>query len=346
MQNENVTSIDLGQAGRRGPFIPGDRVQLTDSKGRMHTILLSEDGFFNTHKASFRHTELLGQPEGTVLTTREGATFLCLRPLLSDYVLSMPRGAAVVYPKDAAQIVQYADIFPGARVIEAGVGSGALSLSLLSAVGETGHLLSVERREDFAEIAQGNVDLWFGGRHPAWEVRVGDLADVLEVQVDSHSVDRVVLDMLAPWENLEQVARVLVPGGVFICYVATVTQLSRLAEDIRKTENFTEPKAWESMERGWHLEGLAVRPDHRMVAHTGFLLTCRRMARGVTPPPVSRRPAKEAQGLAGQWDETEEWSIESVGQRPISDKKVRKVKRDVEAKVRRWVSNETCEDEG
>ena len=332
----------LGQAARRGSLRAGDRVQLTDAKGRKHTIVLTEGGHFNTHKTSFSHDELIGQPEGTVVTTEQGATYLALRPLLSDYVMSMPRGAAVVYPKDSAQIIQFADIFPGARVVEAGVGSGALTLSLLSAIGEGGSLLSVERREDFAQVAQGNVDLWFGGRHPAWQVRVGDLADVLD-ELDPNSVDRVVLDMLAPWENIEQSARALVPGGVLLAYVATVTQLSRLAEDLRKSGLFTEPQAWESMVRDWHLEGLAVRPEHRMVAHTGFLLTARTMAAGVTPPPVSRRPAKAAEGLAGQWDDEDGWSPDAVGARPISDKKVRKVVRELNGRVERMAEREQCE---
>ncbi|OKL47810.1 SAM-dependent methyltransferase [Boudabousia liubingyangii] len=334
----------MGQASRRGPFRPGDRVQLTDHKGRMHTIILQEGGYFNTHKTSFYHDELLGQPEGTVVTTKEGATYLAVRPLLSDYVMSMPRGAAVVYPKDASQIIQFGDIFPGARVVEAGVGSGALTLSLLSAIGPQGSLLSVERREDFAQIAQGNVDLWFGGRHPAWDVQVGDLAQVLPTAVEPHSIDRIVLDMLAPWENLQVCADALAPGGVLLCYVATVTQLSRLAEDIRKTQLFTEPHAWESQIRDWHLEGLAVRPEHRMVAHTGFLITCRRLAQGVTPPPVSRRPAKEAQGLDGQWDEVTDWSPEQVGERPVSDKKVRRVARDLQARTDYWLADESTQE--
>ncbi|OKL50045.1 tRNA (adenine-N1)-methyltransferase [Boudabousia marimammalium] len=340
-QDSSRSDSQLGQAARRGPFQPGDRVQLTDSKGRMHTITLTPGGSFNTHKYSFRHEELIGQHEGTVLTARGGGEYLCLRPLMSDYTLSMPRGAAVVYPKDAALIVQYADIFPGARVLEAGVGSGALTLSLLSAVGAEGELTSIERRADFAEIAQANVDLWFGKRHPAWTVKVGDFADVVQQEVEPNSIDRVVLDMLSPWENLQSAAQALVPGGVLLCYVATVTQLSRLAEDLRATGLFTEPKAWESMVRDWHLEGLAVRPEHRMVAHTGFLLTARRMAAGVEPPTVSRRPAKEAQGLAGQWDETEEWSLPAIGQRDISERKVRRVHRDVTARAHRWAGEES-----
>src|SRR5881397_2349989 len=193
-------SEPTGAARRRGPFQVGDQVQLTDPKGRHYTFTLEEGKNFHTHKGSFPHDELIGAPEGSVVRTTGNVAYLALRPLLPDYVLSMPRGAAVVYPKDAGQIVAMADIFPGARVVEAGVGSGALSMSLLRAVGEQGHLHSFERRDDFAAIAQGNARAFFGEDHPAWTVTVGDLVEQLPVAVEPASVDRVVLDMLAPWE--------------------------------------------------------------------------------------------------------------------------------------------------
>jgi tRNA (adenine57-N1/adenine58-N1)-methyltransferase len=279
-----------GAAQRRGLLAEGDRVQLTDPKGRMHTITLSAGKEFHTHRGALLHDDLIGRPEGCVVTTTGGVTYLALRPLLADYVLSMPRGAAVVYPKDAGQIVHMADIFPGARVVEAGVGSGALTMSLLRAVGDEGLVSSYERRADFAEVARGNVETFFGGPHPAWRLTVGDLVETL----DETDVDRVVLDMLAPWECLDAVSQALLPGGVVICYVATATQLSRTAEALREHGTFTEPSAWESLVRGWHLEGLAVRPEHRMVGHTGFLVSARRLAPGVTPPLRRRRPAKGA----------------------------------------------------
>ncbi|WP_106539904.1 tRNA (adenine-N1)-methyltransferase [Haloactinopolyspora alba] len=277
---------------RTGPLGPGDQVQLTDPKGRHHTITLEHGKRFHTHKGSFAHDELIGQPEGTVVTSTGGATYLVLRPLLPDYVLAMPRGAAVVYPKDSAQIITMADIFPGARVVEAGVGSGALTMSLLRAVGPGGSVHSYERRADFAEVAERNVHRFIGDDHPQWRLTVGDLAEDLA----DEPVDRVVLDMLAPWECVDRVAGVLVPGGVLCCYVATTTQLSRVVETLRESEMFTEPASWETMMRTWHVEGLAVRPDHRMVGHTGFLVTTRRMAPGVAPPRRKRRPAPGAQG--------------------------------------------------
>ncbi|MBD7981837.1 tRNA (adenine-N1)-methyltransferase [Oerskovia sp. Sa2CUA9] len=308
---------------RRGPLRLGDKVQLTDPRGRLHTITLATGATFHTHRGYLNHEDLVGLPEGSVVRNTAGIEYLALRPLLADYVLSMPRGAAVVYPKDAGQIVAMADIYPGARVIEAGVGSGALTMSLLRAVGDQGSVHSIERREDFAAIARGNVELFFGGEHPAWELSVGDLSDVLPQVAENGSIDRVVLDMLAPWENLDAVADALAPGGVLICYVATATQLSRLAEDLRADGRYAEPSAWESLVRGWHLEGLAVRPQHRMVGHTGFLLTARRLADGTVAPLRKRRPAK------GSYPVAEEWTPEDLGERSVSDKRVRRVRRDV-----------------
>ncbi len=322
----SISPVATGATERRGPLRPGDRVQLTDAKGRHHTIILVAGKTFHTHRGQFAHDDLIGSPEGSVVRNTAGVDYLVLRPLLSDFVMSMPRGAAVVYPKDAAQIVQMGDIFPGARVIEAGVGSGALTMSLLRAVSDAGALLSIERRADFADIARANVETHFGGAHPAWRLAIGDFADVVEAEVEPHSVDRVVLDMLAPWENVDAAAHALAPGGVFLAYVATATQLSRIAEDLRSHGEFTEPHAWETMVRTWHLEGLAVRPDHRMIGHTGFLITARRMAPGVEAPLRHRRPAK------GSYPTEEAWSPEELGERAVSEKKIRRVQRDVNSR--------------
>jgi tRNA (adenine57-N1/adenine58-N1)-methyltransferase len=278
------------QARGRGPFVAGDLVQLTDPKGRMHTIELVAGKEFHTHRGLIPHDDLIGQPEGIVVTTAGATTYLALRPLLADYVLSMPRGATVVYPKDAAQIVAMADIFPGAHVIEAGAGSGALTCSLLRAVGEHGVVSSYERREDFLAVARSNVERWFGAPPPNWRLTLGDVA---EACTDT-DVDRVVLDMLAPWEVLETVAAAMAPGGVLCAYVATTTQLSRVVEALREHTGFAEPQPSETIVRGWHVDGLAVRPEHRMIGHTGFLVTSRRLAPGVTAPLKRRRPAKGA----------------------------------------------------
>jgi tRNA (adenine57-N1/adenine58-N1)-methyltransferase len=282
-----------------GPFVAGDRVQLTGPKNRLHTITLEPGREFHTSKGAVAHDDLLGRPEGVVVTTTGGTAYLALRPLLSDYVLGMPRGATIVYPKDAAAIIGLADVFPGAHVVEAGVGSGALSCSLLRAVGDDGRLSSYERREDFASVAQGNVTTFFGGPHPAWSLVHGDLTQALPKRVESgedRDVDRVVLDLLAPWDCVDAVARALVPGGVLVAYVATTTQLSRLVETLRLDERWTEPQAQETLVRGWHLEGLAVRPEHRMIGHTGFLVATRRLADGTVLPPRRTRPSKGAYG--------------------------------------------------
>lgn len=272
-----------------GEFQPGDRVQLTDPKGRKYTVVLERGGEYHTHRGALAHDALIGKPEGSVVASAGGTSFLALRPLLADYVLSMPRGAQVIYPKDAAQILMWGDIRPGARVLEAGAGSGALSCSLLRAVGPEGSVTSFEVREDHAEHAERNVRRFFGEKPDNWTLQLGDVQEY-----DGEPVDRVVLDMLAPWEVLETVHGKLRPGGVLIVYVATTTQLSRITEAIREQQNWTEPQAWETLLRPWHVVGMAVRPEHRMVAHTAFLLTARRLADGVTPPRVQRRPDRKS----------------------------------------------------
>lgn len=291
---------------RRGPFGPGDLVQLTDPKGRKHSLTLEPGKVFHTHRGGIAHDDLLSTPEGSVVHATGGTPYLALRPLLSDFVLSMPRGAAVVYPKDAAQIVAVADLFPGARVVEAGAGSGALTCTLLRAVGDNGLVSSYERRADFAAVARANVERFFGAAPPSWRLTVGELASSLA----EDEVDRVVLDMLAPWECLAAAARALVPGGVLCCYVATTTQLARTVEALRDHGGFAEPDAAETMVRGWHVEGLAVRPEHKMVGHTGFLVTARRLAPGVQAPPRRRRPAPSARSAA-QSDQSEDQSVAS-----------------------------------
>lgn len=278
-----------------GPLRAGERVTLSDAKGRRHSILLVVGGAFHTTKGGIAHDDLIGGPDGVVVHSAGGTPYLALRPLLAEWTVTMPRGAAVVYPKDAAQIVGGADIFPGARVIEAGVGSGALTLSLLRAIGPAGRLISYERRADFAAIARKNVENFLGRPHPGWDLRVQDLVEGLQSDPPG-DIDRIVLDMLAPWECVEVAAEALVPGGVLCAYVATTTQLARMVETIRVHTGFTEPEATESLVRGWHAEGLAVRPQHAMVGHTGFLVIARRLAPGVVAPARRRRPAPGAYG--------------------------------------------------
>jgi tRNA (adenine57-N1/adenine58-N1)-methyltransferase catalytic subunit len=265
-------------------FAPGERVQLTDAKGRHYTMLLTPGDHFHTHRGVLAHDAVIGLVEGSVVKSTSGDRFLALRPLLVDYVMSMPRGAQVIYPKDAAQIVLEGDVFPGARVLEAGAGSGAMTCSLLRAVGPTGRVISHEVRDDHAEHAARNVSAFFGGWPANWQLVVGDVAGYR-----GPHVDRVVLDMLAPWEVLDAVAAALLPGGVLIIYVATVTQLSRAVEALREQQCWTEPRAWETLQRGWDVVGLAVRPQHSMRGHTAFLVSARRLAPGTVPPAPLRR---------------------------------------------------------
>lgn len=274
-----------------GPFQPGDRVQLTDPKRRHATIVLETGGAYHTHKGMIHHDDIIGNAEGTVVKSEQGYEYLCFRHLMVDHVLSMPRGAAVIYPKDSAQILVEGDIFPGERVLEAGAGSGALSMALLRAVGHEGHVFSYEIREDHLEYAENNVDEFFGYRPETWSPRLGDLQDVT-VEDLGGPVDRIILDMLAPWECLETASRLLIPGGVLIAYVATVPQLMKVMEGIRELKCFTEPRAWESLVREWRVEGLATRPEHRMNAHTAFLIWTRRLADGTVPPRPQRRARK------------------------------------------------------
>ena len=277
-----------------GFFSEGDRIQLTDPKGKMYTFTITPGKEWHTHKGWIVHNDLIGLPEGSVVSTSAGLKFTAFKPLLGDFVLSMPRGATIVYPKDAAMIVGVADVFPGAKVIEAGVGSGALSISLLRAIGAEGKLSSFERRDDFAEIARENVRTYFGELPPQWSLSVGSVQE----STTDKKYDRVILDMLAPWECISFASEVLRPGGVFLAYVATTTQLSATAEALKENGSFTEPLSSETIVRDWHHEGLAVRPMQRMIGHTGFLIVSRRMAPGVEVLARRRRPSKGAYGVS------------------------------------------------
>jgi len=274
-------------------FKYGDRVQFTDPKGKLYSITLIAGGEWHTHKGWLKHDEIVGKPEGSIFTTNGDLKFQAFRPLFTDYVLSMPRGATIIYPKDLAMILSVADIKPGVRVLESGVGSGALTLALIRAIGDQGVLESVEIRDDFAQISRDNVKNYFGGEPLNWKLVVGAFQD----QKYKPEWDRVVLDMLSPWECVQTAADALVPGGVLLAYVATTTQLSKFAEALKDSDLFTEPESTESIVRGWHHEGLAVRPQHRMIGHTGFLIFARRMAPGVSVLQRRRRPSKGSYGV-------------------------------------------------
>jgi tRNA (adenine57-N1/adenine58-N1)-methyltransferase len=303
-----------------GPFRAGDRCQLTDPKGKINTVSLKHGDEFHTHRGVVKHDDIIGLPDASVVLNSSGVEYLVMRPLLVDFVMSMPRGAAIIYPKEAQAILGQADIYPGARVVEAGVGSGALSLWLLRAIGPQGFLYSFERREEFAEIARANVSTFHGFTPDNWSVTVGDLQDALPSTVEPGQADRVVLDMLAPWECVDMVADSLVPGGVVLMYVATVTQLSRVVEALRETGQFSHPQSSETIVRGWHVEGLAVRPEHRMIGHTAFLVTARKLAPGTVLPDLKRRASKSDFSA----EDLEAWTPGVLGGREISPKSLRK----------------------
>ena len=278
-------------------------MQLTDPKGRMHQVVLQKGATFHTHRGSLSHDDLIGAPEGSVVIAAGGTGYVALRPLLADYTLAMKRGATIVYPKDAAQILAYADIFPGARVLEAGAGSGALSCWLLRAVGSapSGRLVSFERRPDFAAIAAANVAKYFGETPGWWRLVTGDLSAPAALEslsgtspADSGdpagvSFDRVILDMLAPWECLPDAAAVLAPGGLICCYVATTTQLSRVTEDLRAHGGFFEPgRVGDDGARlaPGRARGAAGPPDDRAHRFPGDRAAARpRGDRAAAPPP-------------------------------------------------------------
>ena len=271
-----------------GPLQSGDRVQLTDEKGTMYSFYLSAGGQWHSHKGWINHNDIIGLDEGSTVQSNSGTKYQVLRPLYNDYVLSMPRGATIVYPKDSAIIVGFADVFPGARVLEAGAGSGSLSIALLRAIGKSGVLVSYEERAEFFENARENVRNYFGEHQSTWQLINSRIQD----GEFNNDFDRLILDMLAPWECVELADKALKPGGVICCYVATTTQLSKIAEALKDSKRFSEPESFETLLRPWHHEGLAVRPMHSMNAHTGFILISRRLAPNTEPIRRKRRPSK------------------------------------------------------
>lgn len=280
-------------ASSASTFEVGDKVLLTDQKGKEHSITLQPNQEWHTHQGWLHHNDLIGKSQGIVVETTGGLKFTAFKQLYADYVLNMPRGATIIYPKDSAAIIGLADIGPGDYVLEAGAGSGALSISLLRAIGIEGQLTSYEKREEFAAVAQKNVERYFGFKPHNWNLNVGSVQEIEK----ERKYTKVVLDMLEPWECVTMASDVLVAGGMFLCYVATTTQLSQIAEAIKESGDFTEPLSSETIVRGWHHEGLAVRPQHRMIGHTAFLITARRMAPGVKAPLRRRRPSKGSYGL-------------------------------------------------
>lgn len=345
---------------RSGVLRVGEKIQFTDRKGKRITAQLVAGGVTQTEHGLICHDDVIGQSEGVVITTvsakREssktildpskssnkpwkaaraigGWDYVVMRPRMVDYVLSMPRGAQIMYPKDIAQVIALGDIRSGMRVLESGAGSGAMSLSLLDAVGECGKLTTIELRPDFARIAESNATLYYGKRPEWWNLLTGDFDSVAKT-LDAHSVDRIMLDMLDPWNRLEQAHRVIVPGGVLIAYVTTTTQMSRMAEALRESGVWTEPEIQETLERTWKAQGLAVRPDHAMIGHTGFLIVSRAMAEGFTALKKREHGTKDTvSDIDDMTAEERAEQLEDLSLRDISDRKLRKVLRDLDVQL-------------
>jgi tRNA (adenine57-N1/adenine58-N1)-methyltransferase catalytic subunit len=250
------------------PFQSGDRVLLVDGKQRRYLVTLADDGEFHSHAGFVPHAQIIGQDDGAVVTSTRNARYSAFHPTLTDFVLKMPRGAQVIYPKDLGPMLLLADVFPGARIFESGVGSGALSMTLLRAGAE---VVGYELREDFAARARRNVESFLGpDAMDRYEVEVRDSYE----GVDHRDVDRVVLDLPEPWRVVPHAEKALRPGGIFLAYTPSIVQVSQLRQAL-DASGFRMAETVEVLNRTWHVEGSSVRPDHRMVAHTGFLTHAR-----------------------------------------------------------------------
>jgi tRNA (adenine57-N1/adenine58-N1)-methyltransferase len=259
-------------------FSDGDRVHLVDRKGRQYALTLKAGDIFQFSGETIAHDELIGKPDGSLVTLSRGRPMLALRPTLSEYVLKMPRGAQVLYPKDLGVILQWADVYPGARVFEAGTGSGALTMALLRAVGDRGHVISYEAREDFARTAMKNIERYLGPAHN-FTLRQRNAYEGIE----ETDVDRVVLDLPEPWQVIPHAAGALRSGGVYLSYVPTIPQVMQTVEALHRAQVFSMIQTFETLLRTWNVEGRSVRPDLRMVAHSGFLTVARKVQPGLAP---------------------------------------------------------------
>ena len=254
-------------------FEEGELVHLIDRKERTYYLQLKYDARFQHSGEFLDHNDLIGQPDGTTVTLTGGTRLLALRPTLSEYILMMPRGAQILYPKDLALILSWADIYPGATVLEAGIGSGALTLALVRAVGETGQVISYEVREDFLRRAEKNIEAFLGKLPSNLLTRLLDIYEGFE----ERQLDRILLDLPEPWRIVEMAGGALRPGGILLSFLPTILQSSQLTETLSRDSRFTRIETFETLLRPWHIEGRSVRPEHRMVAHSGFITVARRL---------------------------------------------------------------------
>lgn len=362
-KNNKKSSSDINKSD---DFIAGEKVQLTDKRNKKVTIQLLPHAQTQTDRGFIRHDDIIGKTPGIkiysfsrqecAITGRQldGWEYVVMRPRFADYILSMPRGAQIMYPKDIAQLIVQADIRPGLKVVESGGGSGALSLGILNALGsydDGSQLITIEKREEFAHIAQANVEIFYRG-FPAWWTPLVGSFDNEASKLASHSVDRIVFDLLDPWNQLREAERIIRYGGIVGIYVTTTTQMNRVCDALRESHLWSDPEITESMERHWKAEGLSVRPEHSMIGHTGFLITARRLAHNTMPLEKRRHGSKDVwhdidechrgDSLDNEYSNNEDqeknkqlngMNQELGEERLISDKKIRRIIRDLRAQL-------------
>ena len=259
----------------------GELVHLLDKKGRRYNIILKAGSSFSFSRGTISHDVVIGLEEGSVVRSSYNEKLLVLRPTLAEYIAKMRKGSQIIYPKDIAAILMHADIFPGARVLEAGTGSGALTIALLRAVGKDGTVISYERRDEFSVIARTNIETFFinvesAGREGSGKLELRNM-DVYEGIVEK-GLDRILLDLPEPWRALYHVDKSLRDGGILLCYIPTVLQIYKLFKrmELRYARSFRVMGIYEVGMREWEIKGRSMRPEHRMIAHTGFIFVARK----------------------------------------------------------------------
>lgn len=267
-----------------GVLRPGEDVILVDRKDRQYLRTLTPGKTIHLRSGQLVMDDIIGRPDASVVENSGGEAFLVLRPTYASLIPHLPRKAQVIYPKDVGLILLWGDIYPGARVLEVGTGPGALTMALLRAVGPSGHLYSYELRQEFAEMARSNVARFYGPA-PQWTLKLADIRE----GIGEHNLDRIIIDLPEPWRVLPDAWQALRPGAVLVAYVPTVLQMKHFVDRAR-TSGFTAVEAMETMLRNWHVEGPSIRPEHRMVAHTGFVITARRLA---VHEPCDSQPAAD-----------------------------------------------------